>query len=83
MLREELMEVILNFEEALKKRKVPNFNKNPHRAEQVLRILKVDYHNFADNEEKRACDDKTRALWENFWDDPEVQRDFAEYKDDE
>jgi hypothetical protein len=69
----ELFEVIVNFQEAVDRKKIPDFNKNRHRVEQVLRILMVDWHNFHENEEKRACDDQTRQLWENFWDYPKVQ----------
>ena len=36
----ELVEVIENFEAALAKNKIPDFKNNPHRVEQVLRILK-------------------------------------------
>ena len=64
MTKDELFEVIINFQNALKRKRLPDFNKNKHRAEQVLRILKVDYHNFHANEEARCCDDAVRALWE-------------------
>jgi hypothetical protein len=67
MMRSELEEVIVNFQEALKKRKVPDFNNNLHRVEQVLHILLVDRHNFEENEHKRACDPDTRKLWEEEW----------------
>jgi hypothetical protein len=64
MLKNELFEVIINFQDALRRGRLPDFKKNKHRAAQVLRILKVDYHNFHDNEEARCCDDAVRALWE-------------------
>lgn len=72
MTKPELFEVIVNFEKALKAKKLPDFGKNLHRAEQVLRILKVDFHNFAENESQRACHGETRELWEEFWSFPEV-----------
>jgi hypothetical protein len=62
MLKSELLEVIINFQDALKKNRVPDFNKNTHRAEQVLRILKMEYQNFADNEVERLSD-QGRAIW--------------------
>jgi hypothetical protein len=69
MMPHELLEVIRLFEKALAKKKPPTI-KNLHRASQVLRILQVDYHDFARNEGKRACDPKTRAKWEQ-WTDPD------------
>jgi hypothetical protein len=62
MLKNELLEVILNFQDALKKKRLPDFNKNKHRAEQVLRILKMEYQNFDDYEEARLSDEG-RAVW--------------------
>ena len=67
MTRDELFEVIVNLEDAIKKHRLPTFNKNMHRVEQILRILQVDYHNFHENESARACDDNVRPLWEKFW----------------
>lgn len=64
MTKRELLEVIINFQDAIKEKRLPDFNNNRHRAEQVLRILKVDYHSFAENEERRACDPDIRGLWE-------------------
>ena len=80
MIREELLQVIINFDEALKKGKFPNFDKNLHRVEQVLRILQVEYHNFAENEPHRACFPEVRNLWENFWEYPDIKEDLARYR---
>lgn len=72
MTRPELLEVIRLFETALARKKSPVF-KNLHRADQVLRILKVDYANFEANEEARACDPAIRSIWErDLKDDPMV-----------
>ena len=64
MIKSELLEAIRLFEKALAQKKSPVF-KNLHRAEQVLRILKVDYATFEENEADRACKPSVRALWEN------------------
>ena len=64
MIKRELAEVIENFEQALVKDELPNFNGNLHRVEQVLRILKVDYQNFTENEIARGG--KYRSIWEGF-----------------
>jgi len=74
MIKDELFDVIVNFENALKAKKLPDFDKNRHRVEQVLRILKVDFHNFNENENQRACNDEMRKQWEQFWDFPEVRK---------
>jgi hypothetical protein len=83
MLRHELFEVIVNFERALKQEKFPDFNKNLHRVEQVLRILQVDYHDFEENEDNRACRDEIRDRWEKFWTYPKVKNDLARMKKDQ
>jgi hypothetical protein len=62
MIKNELESVIKNFEEALRKKEMPTFDGNLHRVEQVLRILKVDLHNFWENEDKRSG--IYRRLWE-------------------
>jgi hypothetical protein len=64
MTQDELLDVIFNFQEALKKRKTPDFGKNQHRVEQVLRLLKVAY--VLDLTHKMAVDPKVRDMWENF-----------------
>ena len=75
----ELFEVILDFEDALKRNKFPDFYKNQHRVEQVLRILKERFHDFGVKEAKSACDDDTRRQWENFWEFPKVQKFAKDY----
>jgi hypothetical protein len=79
MLNDELFEVIVNFEESLKKKRLPDFNKNLHRAEQVLRILKSEFFDFDELESRRACKGRTRDLWEKFWEHPEVKRELDHY----
>lgn len=66
MIRTELEEVIQEFQTALEKNKLPKFS-SLHRAEQVLRILKVDYADFYVNETKRCG--VNRHLWS---DNPDV-----------
>jgi hypothetical protein len=79
MLTKELFEVIVNFEESLRKKKLPDFGKNQHRAEQVLRILKSEFFNFGKLESRRACEGKTRDLWEKFWEQPKVKCTLEDY----
>jgi uncharacterized protein YhfF len=62
MIKPELERVIKNFEEAVKKGKRTVILDSEHRVEQVLRILKVDMHDFHRNEEKRAG--IYRDLWQ-------------------
>lgn len=80
MTRDELFEAIVNFQDAADRRKVPNFGKNVHRARQVLRILKSEFHDFDDRESRRSCIGEVRERWEKFWDYPEVKEAMDEYK---
>ena len=80
MIRKELFETIVNFQNAIDKNKVPDFFKNVHRAEQVLRILKCEFHDFYQRESRRAArDSEERDKWERFWDYPEVKKEKQYY----
>ena len=68
----------MSLDTALKEDKLPSFN-NPHRAEQVLRILQSEFFDFHENESRRACVDPIRDRWEKFWTYPEVGEALAKW----
>lgn len=68
MIKDELEQVIENFEEAIRKNKRVVSFASTHRVEQVLRILKVDLHDFFENENKRS------GIHRHLWQEPRAKK---------